>query len=340
MIETIKKYTENKYISFHTPAHKGRNKYLNRILKSGYDLTELSETDNLFYENGCIKDLEERLAKTYGADTFYPLVNGATSGVMAACNLFCENDKIVVDRNCHISLINALILNGVKPVFIETEFNRYGIPMPPTPDKIRKTLSENEDAKGLFITSPNYYGMRAELKEISDICKKKNIISIIDEAHGTHFYYKEDIKTGADCGFDICILSFHKNLVSLTQTGGILINNKLYREKIKQNLRCFTSTSPSYLFMLSIDVMDKYMKDKGKKELEKYYDYLNKVKKEIANLGVEILTSNDPFKFVINCEKANEKAQLIKKEFKIVCEMCDDTNVTYIVSTQKRNRAS
>ena len=332
MIENIKEYVKKGYISFHTPAHKGRNKYINKILKSDYDLTELSETDNLFYESGCIKELEERLAKTYGAESLYLLVNGATSGVMAAANLFSENDKIIVDRNCHISFINALILNGATPVFIKTKLNEFNIPYPPTTEEIRKTLEENKDAKGLFITSVNYYGMGAELKEIAQICKEYGVISIADEAHGTHFYYNNEVTTASECGFDICILSFHKNLPSLTQTGGIIINNKDFKEKIKQNLRTFTSTSPSYLFMLSVDAMDRYMKDRGIKEVKKYSVYLKKIKQEISEKGIKILTSNDPFKFIINCKDAHKKAEIIKEKYKLVCEMSDSENATYIIS--------
>ena len=99
MYDEITGYKNKGYISFHTPCHKGRNKYLNKILDPYLDLTELAETDNLFFEEGCIKALEEKMAEVFGAKSFYPLVNGATSGVMAALSLFDENDK---KRGCSL----------------------------------------------------------------------------------------------------------------------------------------------------------------------------------------------------------------------------------------------
>lgn len=332
MINDIKKYISKGYIGFHTPAHKGRNKYINRILKSEYDLTELEETDNLFYADGCIKKLETSLAKVFGVKSFFLLVNGATSGVMAAVNLFKKNEKILIDRNCHISVLNGLIISGAKPVFIETELDDSGIPKPPCVSQIKRAYEKNKDAKALIITSPNYYGMFADVKAISAFCKENNIISIADEAHGTHFYYMNNRETAGKCGFDICILSFHKNLPSLTQTGGIIINNDDLKDKLKENLRAFTSTSPSYLFMLSVDAMNEYMEAEGRKKLEEIYIYSGKVKNGLANKGIKLICSNDALKVVVNCKNADKRAEDIKRKYKIVCEMCDSSNITYIIS--------
>jgi len=328
MIYKISDYVDKGYISFHTPCHMGRNNKINKLLKSSFDLTELEETDNLFYEVSIIKDFEEKMAKSLGGDYFYPLVNGATSGVMASLGIFNENDKIIIDRNCHISVINAVKLYKLNPVFIETSFNDFGIPNPPDTEDIKNAFNNNPDAKGLFITNPNYYGMWAKMDEISAFLKSNNLILICDEAHGTHFRYLHNKNFKPD----ISILSFHKNLPSLTQTGGILINNKNLKDKVKENSRNFTSTSPSYLFMLSIDCMDEYMKLKGAKKLREYILYLDLVKKSIKRKNIRILSDNDPFKFVVNCKDAKYKAQLIKDKYKIVCEMCDDENITFIVS--------
>lgn len=332
MIKEINEYVSKNYISFHTPCHMGRNKYINNILKGSLDLTELSETDNLFFEEGIIKDFEEKMAKKLGGKAFYPLVNGATSGVMASLMLFSKNDKILIDRNCHISLINAIKLNKLIPVFINTTLNEYNIPNPPSIDDVKEKYEENKDAKGIFITNPNYYGMWAELEKIINFSKEKNLISIVDEAHGSHYYYFDKENTAINLGADIAILSFHKNLPSLTQTGGILINNLSMKDKIKENLRCFTSTSPSYIFMQSIEAMDSYMESEGKNKLVDTFYYLKNIKNFLKNKGISILTDNDPFKFVLNSKNADLKAKLIKEKYKIVCEMCDKENVTYIIS--------
>lgn len=332
MIKEINEYIRKNYISFHTPCHMGRNKNINNILKGNLDLTELSETDNLFFEEGIIKDLEEKMVDKMGGKAFYPLVNGATSGIMASFGVFSKRDKILVDRNSHISVINAIKLNELNPVFINTTLNEYNIPNPPSIDDIKEKFRENKDVKGIFITNPNYYGMWADLKEIIDFAKANNLISIVDEAHGSHYYYFDKENTAINLGADIAILSFHKNLPSLTQTGGILINNLCLKEKIKENLRNYTSTSPSYIFMQSIEAMDSYMESEGKNKLIDTFYYLKNIKNFLKNKGISILTDNDPFKFVVNTKDADLKAHKIKEKYKIVCEMCDKENVTYIIS--------
>ena len=175
--ENIKKYASCKYISFHTPAHRGRNKYINKILKSEYDLTELSETDNLFNPVGCIKELEAALKNTFGSEEFFLLPNGATSGMEASVCLFGHQDKILVDRNCHISVLNGFIMSGAIPVFIDTELNDFDIPLPPSMENIKSAYEKNPGVKALIITSSNYYGLKADLKKISDFCKEKNILA-------------------------------------------------------------------------------------------------------------------------------------------------------------------
>ncbi len=328
MLSRLEDYRDKKYISFHTPCHMGRNKLLNRALKSSLDLTELEETDNLFSEEGCIKALEEKMACVLSGDVFYPLCNGATSGVMAALSVFSEGDKVLFDRNSHISAVNGIRMYRINPVFINTTLNDFNIPNPPKVCEVIKAIEENPDVKGIFITNPNYYGMSAKLSEIIAIAKEKKLIIIVDEAHGTHLRYidKNPLKP------DISILSFHKNLPALTQTGGILINNKSLSGKVKSALRCFTSTSPSYLFMLSIDAMNIYMEREGRAKLSEYLNYLTAVKKELSDKGVKVLTDNDAFKIVVNTKEAAKKAELIKKKYKIVPEMCDRENITFIVS--------
>ncbi len=328
MISRLESYCEKKYISFHTPCHMGRNKLLNSILKSNLDLTELEETDNLFSESGCIKDLEGKMAKTLKGDAFYPLVNGATSGVMSALSVFSEGDKILVDRSAHISAVNGIRMYRLNPLFINTSLNDFNIPNPPSPTEIIRLLDENSDIKGIFITNPNYYGMETDLEAITEIAAKKGVILIVDEAHGTHLRYmgKNVLKP------DISILSFHKNLPSLTQTGGILINNKNLVNKVKKALRCYTSTSPSYLFMLAIDAMNIFMEYVGKLKLGEYSKYLCDVKEELTAKGIKVLNGNDAFKIVVNTSDASGKADKIKGKYKIVPEMCDEDNITYIVS--------
>lgn len=335
LTKTLYDYADKNYISFHTPGHKGKIDLPASVL----DVTELEETDNLFHPSGVIEESQKELAASLGCNQVIFLPNGATSGNLGVFYaLFREGDKVLVDRNCHISVINALVLSGVMPVFTESSFFDH-LPLPVEPKNVKALLEKEPDLKAIFVTSPNYYGMLADIRQLSALAKQHRIPLIVDEAHGTHFYYNEKGQNSAlHCGADISILSLHKNLPVLTQCGAIAYNSNDF-DRIKQGVKYFTSTSPSYLLMSAMDQLADRMRKKGREDLKKITEYtviLREKIRKIKNLFLIETERYDPTRIVIsikNCNTTIDRLQdYLKQKHRIVCEMTDERHIVFIIT--------
>ena len=230
-------------ISFHMPGHKGR------IPIPIIDVTELLGTDNLMRPEGIIKEAQEQMAKVLGKKETFFLTNGATGGILASILATVKpGETVLVDRNCHASVIYGLILAGGIPKFVYPKVNpEFGIPCPLSPEDI-----DFNGEKVLIVTSPTYYGEVANLKKIRE--KVGDIVILQDEAHGAHFYFDDSLSAFRNTESDITVLSFHKTMPTLNQ-GAVLCKNtdKISSEAIKQAINMVHTTSPSYPVLSSLD---------------------------------------------------------------------------------------
>lgn len=283
-------------VPFHMPGHKRNEKFfLGEALK--YDITEIDGYDNLHSPMEAIKNSQERCAKIFGAKKSFFLVNGSTSGIVSAILAsVCENEKIIVARNCHKSVYSGIILTGANPVYIVPKIDKkLNIFLDIKEDDIVKVIKKNLDAKAVVITSPTYEGVISDIKKISKIVHKYNMLLIVDEAHGAHLgfhdgFYKSSITLGAD----IVIQSLHKTLPSLTQTALLHVcsNNVSNKQigKIKQCLSIIQTTSPSYLFMYSIDKCLDFLENEKSLLFAKYVENLLKLRRKCTKLkNIQIL---------------------------------------------------
>ena len=223
-------------ISFHMPAHKERADFILR------DITEIYGADNLRNPQGIIEASQKKAGKFLNGDAFY-LVNGASSGLLASVISLGETE-VFLDRNCHESVINGLILSGAMPRYIYPEKDDvFGIPNPVMP-------KNQIDTTAFIYTAVTYFGKVCDTDKIREL--SKDSILIADEAHGSHFYFSENLKKYRAEKADISVLSFHKSLPSLTQTAVLLSKNAdcKFLEKCKNLI---TTTSPSYTLMASLD---------------------------------------------------------------------------------------
>ncbi len=335
LTDALHRYAEKKYISFHTPGHKGKLELPASVL----DVTELEETDNLFSPNGVLLQSQQELADSIGCKHMIYLPNGATSGNLGVLySLFREGDKVLVDRNCHISVLHGLILSGIMPVFTECCFHNQ-LPLPPNAENVRNILRDTPGIKGVYITSPNYYGMLADVKAISALADEYQIPLIVDEAHGAHLYYTENGANGAlNQGAHVCILSLHKTLTAPTQCGAVIYNNKRF-DIAKQGVKYFTSTSPSYLLMSGMEQVAAYMAGSGTENLHKITKYVTELRekiKEISYLELVETERYDPTRIVISIARCRatmeEFAAYLKKKHRLVCEMTDPMHIVFVVT--------
>lgn len=294
LFEGVLKYSGGNPVIFHMPGHKqqtvfGEN-FDSQIIK--LDVTETNSTDNLHNPSSIIAQAQKMAAFTFGSDESFFIVNGSTTGVhamvLAVCN---EGDKILLARDCHKSAVNSIILSGAEPVYIAAGFDdNFCVPLPPTVEDVKAAVEKHSDARAVFITRPNYYGICCDLKSIANIVHEAGMVLIVDEAHGAHFVLSQELPEPAlKCGADICVQSTHKTLPAFTQTAILHVkSNRVDLEKLKFYLRMLQTSSPSYILMSSIDCCRDFVCTEGKKRmswllkriflLKGKVDKLNKIK--------------------------------------------------------------
>lgn len=360
LLEGILKYTKEGNISFCMPGHKQGlgfletkigEEFYNNILQ--LDITEVDGVDNLHHPEGIIKESLELLKNFYGSKKSYFLVNGSTSGNLAMIfSNFKEGDKIIVERNCHRSIFNGIIMRKLKPIYIRNKISKnYGAPMSIDMEHFLSLLKDNSDAKGILITYPNYYGICTDLETIIEEARKYNIKVLVDSAHGAHFGVNKRLPESAvKLGADMVVTSSHKTLPSLTQTAYLHINNIEDMEKADFYVGSFTSTSPSYILMCSMDYARFYLEEYGEKAYEKLINTANRFKDLINELSwLRILEENDLVEETANSEKyhfldlsrfvisvsrglSGNKLLSYLRSKGIQCEMSDHRNVVLIFS--------
>ena len=260
---------------FHMPGHK-RRLFADGIFEDiyGIDITEIDGFDDLHNAKGIIREAQERAAGLFCSDETHFLVNGSTGGILAAINALAgEGDNIIIAANCHRSVYNALMLCGAKPYVITPERESYfdifgGI----RAKDVREALEKAGKAAAVVITSPTYEGITSDISEIADICHRYEAALIVDAAHGAHFGFSNAFpKNAVTLGADVEITSVHKTLPSMTQTALIHINrNCPHKERIRNMLTVFMTSSPSYVLMASIDSMVRLLEQQGSKLFDAY----------------------------------------------------------------------
>lgn len=339
--------SKEKHISFHTPGHKGKDIFegmMGNICK--LDITEIPGADNLQSPDGIIKEIENRYARKYKVKKSYLSVNGSTAGILAMI-MGCTNpgDKVIVDSNCHKSVINGLMLGHVTPVFVNCNIDDYGVPMAVEADDIIKVLNNNLDTKAVVITSPNYYGYVSDIRKIKNSLPEKDILIMIDEAHGSHLILNSSLpEDSISAGGDIVVQSIHKTLLGLTQTSVLHVNsNKINLEKLQYFLNIFQSSSPSYILMLSleksIDIIEKSGESLMKKLTYNIENFIKKSKSELKYLKVLDYRNNRMFditKVIIDISSLDistlQFIDILSRKYNIEVEMASGSNVLLMTS--------
>ena len=272
ILTKLQELRDENLVSFHVPGHKIGSIYeklgYKQILEEIYtlDTTEIDGTDNLHNAKEVIKNSQDKTAKIFNADKTIYLVNGTTCGIEAAIMATCNpKSKIIMNRDCHQSVINACILGDLEPIYIQTQICRKtNIIQGVNVEDVIKTIDSNLDAKAIILTYPTYYGTTYDLKSICEYAHSKDMVVIIDEAHGAHLELSNRLpKSAIIQGADIIVQSTHKTLPAFTQASMLHIKgNRVDEKKILSMLRFLESSSPSYLLLnsleLAVDIYEKH----------------------------------------------------------------------------------
>lgn len=345
ILNKLEELKDDNLTSFHVPGHKTGKIFwklgYKNILEKIYtlDTTEIDGTDNLHNAKEIIKQSQDRAARVFNSDKTIYLVNGTTCGIEASIMAVCNpKSKIIVNRDCHQSVINACILGDIEPVYIKSKVcKKTNVIMGVDVENTKSVINNNLDAKAIVLTYPTYYGKTFDLKSVCDYAHSKNIIVIVDEAHGAHLQLSDSLpKSAIEQGADIIIQSTHKTLPSFTQSSMMHVKgNRVDRNKIESMLRFLESSSPSYVLLtsleLAVDIYDKY----GIKLMEDLLSNINNFKSKFRN-NQNIIIDNDmdKTKIFISLKKLGitgyELDNILREKYKIQVELSNYYGVLLI----------
>jgi arginine/lysine/ornithine decarboxylase len=257
LYEKLISYKSMDIYPFHMPGHKRQVNKLGFGEIAEIDITEIDDFDNLYHTKGIIKEAQNNVKILYGTKESYFLVNGSTVGILTAITSQCKRGaKVIVARNCHKSVYNAIMIKGLDPIYVYPSIiEQYGLVGEISPKEVESLIINNNDIEAVIITSPTYDGVISNIRELAKITNKYNILLIVDEAHGAHLGITNYTANGAIReGADLVIHSLHKTLPALTQTALLhIVSDRVNKTKLERSLSIFQTSSPSYILMASID---------------------------------------------------------------------------------------
>lgn len=357
--EALERLRKQRVVPFDVPGHKrGRgNPELRDLLGErcvSLDVNSMKPLDNLCHPMSVIKEAEELAAEAFGADHAFFMVGGTTSSVqsmvMAACR---AGEKIILPRNVHKSVINALVLNGAVPVYVDPKVDeKLGISLGMELDDLEQAILDNPDAVCVLVNNPTYYGICSDLRGIVRLAHEHDMLVLVDEAHGTHLYFGKGLPVNAmEAGADMASVSMHKSGGSLTQSSLLLVNKTVNWEYVSQIINLTQTTSASYLLLSSLDISRRNLALRGEESFAKVKEMAEYAREEINEIGGyyaysrELVNGTSVYDFDVTKLSIYtrdiglagiEVYDLLRDEYDIQIEFGDITNVLAYISIGDR----
>lgn len=346
IVNFIEKYKKKKITLFTTPSH-GQGDFVapasSKLIGRKFftcDYSEMEGFDNLSNPIGIINTAQTEAAKIYGAKSTFFLTNGSTSGIIASMYaLLNKGDKVLIARNCHKSIYNGLVLTGAVPIWLMPQYNKeWGIYETVNLDYLEETLIRNKDVKVFILTNPTYEGAMSDIYRISSVCKKYNVLLIVDEAHGALWNFHKSLGTPALMqGADLVIQSLHKTAGALNPSALLHIgkDSDVNPKVIQQALNLITTTSPSYPLLVNIEATINYLNsEKGQQNLQELVKNVNRLirsLKTIPNLDVYAY-NNDVTKILVKVTNLSgfELSDILYDKYGIEDEMANEKSVMFL----------
>ena len=356
LAEAVLRYAGLGVLPCHTPGHKGgrgAHPLLHRFFtKEGLraDVSLSAELDDLHAPTGCIRAAEELAAEAYGADAAYFMVNGTTGALhtmlLAA---LAPGDVLLVPRNVHRSVVGAMILTGVRPVYMQPEIDtRLGIAMGVSLRTVERAVCEHPEARAALLVYPTYYGVATELAAIADFLHVRGKLLLVDAAHGPHFAFSDELPPSAmAAGADLSAESTHKLLGSLTQTSMLLARGgRVPAERIRAASGIVQSTSPNEILLASLDLARAQMAGEGRERLAVAIRAAHELRRRINEIeglwafgaeymGADGMAALDPLKITVQVTGLGLSGFAAEEDLRrhnVACELADARNVLLLLS--------
>lgn len=352
LVEAMLKYKHEDVYPLHTPGHKG-GRGMERLLRQemgasvAMDVSLMSELDDIHEPESYIKEAQDLAARTYGSDACFWCVNGTSQAIhamlMTALN---PGEKLLLPRNAHRSVAGGLILGGIEAVYLQPEYSEeFGLMLQVTPAAIEATLAADSSIKAVLLTSPNYYGVAADVQAIADICHAHGAVLLVDEAHGPHLGFSEALPPSAlQGGADACAQSTHKILGAMTQCSMLQVQGaRLDLQRAVDVMSILTTTSPNYLLMASLDAARAQVQAHGAEMAEAAVGAAGKLRAVCrAHAGLKVLEEGDCGGLRLDSTKVTvnfaswgytgvEVGEALRRE-RVAVELVDAQNVLFLVT--------
>ena len=361
LLEALERMKAARLVPFDVPGHKrGRgNKELVEFLGQtclDVDVNSMKMLDNLCHPISVIRDAEILAAEAFRAAAAFFMVGGTTSAVQAMIlSTLKPGDKIIMPRNVHRSAINALILCGAKPVYVNPQVdNNLGISLGMKVSEVEQAIKDNPEAKAILVNNPTYYGICSDIETLTKLAHENGMKLLADEAHGTHFYFNDKLpKAAMHVGADMAAVSMHKSGGSLTQSSMLLCGKDMNVGYVHQIINITQSTSASYLLMSSLDISRRNLALHGSEIFDKVIDMVEYARGEINAIGGyyaygkelvdgEAVNDFDITKLSIFTRPIGlagiEVYDLLRDEYDIQAEFGDIANILAYVSVGDRQK--
>ena len=359
--EALEKFGKMRVVPFDVPGHKrGRgNPELTRLLGErcvSMDVNSMKPLDNLCHPVSVIREAEILAAQAFGAAHAFLMVGGTTSAVQSMILTVAKRgEKIILPRNVHRSVMGAMVLCGAVPVYVNPECDhRLGIPLGMSVEAVKKAVEEHPDAKAILVNNPTYYGICSDLRSIVEIAHSHGMLCLADEAHGTHFYFSDELPVSAmAAGADMAAVSMHKSGGSLTQSSLLLTGPAMHEGYVRQIINLTQTTSGSYLLLSSLDISRRNLALRGEEAFKRVAGLARYARKEINLIGgyyaysKELINGDSIFDFDETKLSVNtlevglagiEVYDLLRDEYDIQIEFGDLGNILAYLSIGDRSR--
>ncbi|MFZ3591005.1 aminotransferase class I/II-fold pyridoxal phosphate-dependent enzyme [Bacillus sp. DJP31] len=353
LYDALLNHIKKRPISLHVPGHKYGRVFPDKGIESyksilPLDVTELSGLDDLHEPTEVILEAEDLLSSLYESRRSFFLVNGTTVGNLSMVLAVCQqNDLVLVQRNCHKSIMNALVLAGARPIFLSPEFDTdFQVPTYVHEREVIQALEKYPKAKAIILTNPSYYGHTYDLKNIIKSAHDIDVPVLVDEAHGAHFGVGSPFpESSIKCGADIVVQSAHKTLPAMTMGSFLHFQSELVPiEGLTFYLKSLQSSSPSYPIMASLDLARYYLankKEQGIVRIVQQYEEFREKLSSIPQLSVILSTNReiqqDPLKVTIQsrCRLSGYEIQALLENTGIYTELADPLNVLCVLPLEE-----
>ena len=361
LLEALERMRHDRLVPFDVPGHKhGKgNPELTAFLGEqclSVDVNSMKPLDNLCHPVSVIKDAEELAAEAFGAAHAFFMVGGTTSAVQAMILASVKSgEEIILPRNVHQSVINALVLCGAVPVYINPQTDKkLGISLGMSVADVQRTIAAHPAAKAILVNNPTYYGICSDLATITTIAHQNGLRVLADEAHGTHFYFGKGMPISAmAAGADLAAVSMHKSGGSLTQSSLLLCGPQVNADYVRKIINLTQTTSGSYLLLSSLDISRRNLALRGEEIFEKVKNFAEYARAEINDIGdyyaysKELVNGDSVYDFDTTKLSVNtlplglagiEVYDLLRDEYGIQIEFGDLGNILAYISVGDKNK--